>query len=117
MVSTRSLPSACRDHCADRWLKVGTAGPANAPRLLPSQAATASITAASARRRPLSTAPSYGRGEVKSSGGGVGFESLPVGDSVGQGSRLLRSPVWPASARRTSTIFSYPGAGEVNQQS
>src|SRR2546428_8178337 len=106
MVSTRSLPSASWDHCADRWLKVGTAGPANAPRLLPTQAATASTIADSARRRPLYRAASYGRGGVKSSAGAAGFELLPTGDSRGQESKLVRSPVWPASASRTSRTLS-----------
>src|SRR5438270_5888920 len=74
IVSTGSLPSASRDHACERWLKVGTAGPAAAENPLADHAARASVMAPTVRY-PLFTPPSYGRGWVKSSSDDVGFES------------------------------------------
>src|SRR5713101_5561486 len=92
IVSTGSLPSASSDHASERWFKVGTEGPAATERPPTDQAATASRLAASARRHPLFTAPSYGRGWALSSAGGVGVKSLPLGDSRPQRSKPARSP-------------------------
>jgi hypothetical protein len=65
MVSTGSLPSAWRDQSCERWLSVGTGGPASTQSPPTDHAVSASRPAAAGRPHPLITAPSYGRGWVK----------------------------------------------------
>lgn len=82
MVSTGSDPSASLDHCKDRWLNVGTGGPAKAEVPAHIHAAIPIRAPVKGRRHPLFTARFYGRARGKSSGRAVGFELLHGGHNV-----------------------------------